>query len=661
MPDAANQASLGRAHFTFGGVMQVMDPPRSNHALAAAEPSKPVPRGQYLLKLCLGSLGVVYGDIGTSPLYAVRECFHGDHGVRVTSPNVLGVLSLVFWSLTIVISLKYLVYVMRADNRGEGGVLALMALASTSTRDRRRIGPMVVMLGLFGAALLYGDGMITPAISVLSAMEGLAVVAPSLGHFIVPLTIVCLVALFLVQKHGTAGVGAVFGPFTLVWFLVLGALGVHQIVNHPSVLAAVNPAHGLAFLQHNRLNGFLVLGAVFLVVTGGEALYADMGHFGARPIRMTWFAIVLPSLMLNYFGQGALLIAEPAAISNPFYLMAPAWALVPLLVLSTLATCIASQAVISGAFSLTRQATMLGYWPRMHIQHTSAHEIGQIYVPAINWMLMLATIGLVLGFRTSSNLAAAYGIAVTTTMVITTLLAYFVARHRWGWGRVPSIGLTGLLLSIDLAFFGANVIKIEQGGWFPLAVAAAIFLVMTTWRKGRGILANQIQEQIVPITDFFEVMHVEPTSRVPGTAVFMTSNATGTPPALMHNFMHNHVVHEQVILLTVVTEETAHVDDEDRVSVEELGNGFVRVVARYGFMQTPDVVALLARKDTPSPPLEYTTFFLGNEVVLPEASGGMFPWRGQLFAFLARNAIRPTTFFNIPTRRVMEIGSQMSI
>jgi len=640
--------------------MLTLNSARSNRT-PTDELARTAPRGRYLLKLCVGSLGVVYGDIGTSPLYAMRECFHGSHGVAVTSQNVLGVLSLVFWSFTIVISLKYLVYVMRADNRGEGGVLALMALASTSVRERRHVGPIVIVLGLFGAALLYGDGMITPAISVLSAMEGLVVVAPSLAHYVVPLTIAVLVVLFLVQKRGTADVGAVFGPITLLWFLVLGALGVHQIASYPAVLGAINPAHAVQFFAINEFHGFLVLGGVFLVVTGGEALYADMGHFGALPIRVTWFVLVLPALILNYLGQGALLLTDPAAISNPFYRMAPDWALIPLLVLSTFATCIASQAIISGAFSLTRQATMLGYWPRMQILHTSAKEIGQIYVPTINWMLMIATIGLVLEFRSSSNLAAAYGIAVTTTMVITTMLAYFVARHRWGWGRPASLGLTGLLLSMDLAFFGANVVKIEQGGWFPLVVAAAIFVIMTTWRKGRTILAKRIQEGIVPLTDFFEVMRVEPTSRVPGTAVFMTSNAEGTPPALMNNYLHNHVVHDQVILLTIATEEAARVDEDQRVSVEQIGQGFVRVVARYGFMETPDVVAILARNDTPTPPLDHTTFFLGNEVVLAEGGGGMLPWRGRLYAFLARNAVRPTAFFNIPNQRIMEVGSQISL
>lgn len=619
------------------------------------------PRGKYLAGLCLASLGIVYGDIGTSPLYAIRECFHGDHGVPLTSNNILGVLSLVFWSLTIVISAKYLIYVMRADNRGEGGVLALMALATEGTSDRKKSKLIIVMIGLFGAALLYGDGMITPAISVLSAVEGIQIAAPSLGHYVVPITIVILVGLFLLQRRGTAGVGALFGPITLVWFLVLSVLGIRQIAINPSVIRAINPAYGLSFLVDNRIHGFLVLGAVFLVVTGGEALYADMGHFGARPIRLTWFVIVLPALLLNYFGQGALLLTNPQAVANPFYQMVPSWALFPILLLATCATIIASQAVISGAFSLTRQATMLGYWPRMQILHTSAKEIGQIYVPAINWMLMIATIGLVLGFGTSSNLAAAYGIAVTTTMVITTILAYLVSRHRWGWSLPASIGLTTLLLVVDLSFFAANVIKVENGGWFPLAIAGGVFLIMTTWKKGRSLLGKQIRETIISLKDFFELMELEPTTRVPGTAVFMTSNKDGTPPALMHNFLHNHAVHEQVVLLTIETEETPHISQNRRVEVQDIGNGFVRVIARYGFMENPDIVALMAHEEALTPPIEYTTFFLGSETLLAQGRNGMFRWRIKLFAFLARNALKPTTFFNIPTRRVMEIGSQVSL
>jgi KUP system potassium uptake protein len=618
------------------------------------------PHGRYLLGLCMTALGVVYGDIGTSPLYAIHECFKGEHGVPVTHENVLGVLSLIFWSLTIVISIKYLVYVMRADNRGEGGILALMALA-TSRGGKRRSTWVVVLLGLFGAALLYGDGMITPAISVLGATEGLEVATPAFSHFIAPITIVILIGLFMFQKRGTAGVGAIFGPVTLVWFILLSVLGIVHIVDQPKVLLALSPLHGALFLLHNHINGFLVLGAVFLVATGGEALYADMGHFGARPIRLTWFVLVLPALLLNYFGQGALLLDHPEAIRNPFYLMAPRWALYPLVIMATMATIIASQAVISGAFSLTRQATMLGFWPRVQIQHTSAKEIGQIYVPSINWVLMLATIGLVLGFKSSTNLAAAYGIAVTTTMVITTALAYIVARHVWGWKLWTSLSLTIFFLVIDLAFFGANLIKVEQGGWFPLLVASGVFLLMTTWQKGRQVLGQQIRERIVPLEDFFELMRIERPHRAPGSAVFMTSNPTGTPPALLHNFQHNRVVHEQVMLLTIVTEEVSHVEDAERVSVEELPEGFVRIVAHYGFMEDPDLVALILRDDTPTPPIQHTTFFMGRETLLAEGRHGMSRWREQIFAYMSRNALRATAFFNVPPERVMELGSQVEL
>ncbi|MCA9634221.1 MAG: KUP/HAK/KT family potassium transporter, partial [Myxococcales bacterium] len=464
------------------------------------------------LSLCLLALGVVYGDIGTSPLYAIRECFYGEHAVEPSRANVLGVLSLVFWSLTIVISVKYLLYVMRADNRGEGGILALMALASSSRRSGR-VGAVTIVLGLFGAALLYGDGMITPAISVLSAIEGVGVVAPALSHFVEPITVAILIALFMFQKRGTAGVGRVFGPVTLVWFLVLALLGARQMLVRPEVLWALSPHHALVFLIDNQAHGFLVLGAVFLVVTGGEALYADMGHFGVRPIRLTWFAVALPALLLNYFGQGALLLSNPEAASNPFYRMAPSWAVVPLIGLSTAATIIASQAVISGAFSLTRQAAMLGFWPRVRIQHTSESEIGQIYVPTINWLLMVASIGLVLGFGTSSNLAAAYGIAVTTTMVITTLLAFIVARYRWGWPLLGAGTLSAAFLVLDLAFFGANVVKIAHGGWFPILVGAMVLLLMTTWRRGRAQLGERFREQLVPLEDFFEVMRIERPAR----------------------------------------------------------------------------------------------------------------------------------------------------
>ncbi|HEY6562443.1 MAG TPA: potassium transporter Kup [Polyangiaceae bacterium] len=614
-----------------------------------------------LLVLSLTALGVVFGDIGTSPLYAMRECLHGPHGVAPERANVLGVLSLIFWALTLVVSVKYLAYVLRADNRGEGGILALMALASANTHQDRLRHRAVILLGLFGAALLYGDGIITPAISVMGAVEGLNIAAPGLSRYVIPITIVILIMLFAVQSRGTAIVGKVFAPITLAWFLALAVLGVSNIVAHPDVLYAVNPMYAVDFFREQGKPGFLVLGSVVLVVTGGEALYADMGHFGARPIRLTWFSLVLPALLLNYFGQGALLIGNPDAAENPFYRMMPSWALYPMIVLSTLAASIASQALISGAYSLTRQAIMLGYSPRMRIEHTSAHQIGQIYVPALNWIMMLATIGLVLGFRSSAALAGAYGIAVIITMVITTLLAYIVARNRWGWSPLVAAAVTIVFLVPDLALFGANINKIPHGGWFPLLLASAVFMVFTTWKRGRAILSERFRDQMVPLTDFFELIHVERPARVPGIAVFMTSNAQGTPPALMHNFMHNRVVHQHVVLLTVVTEEVARVSDAERLTVEELPEGFVRVVARYGFMEDPNIPALMAQGNVPGYALEHTTFFLGRETLLASEKRDMAIWRERLFAFLARNAQPATLFFGIPTDRVLEIGTQIEL
>ena len=612
--------------------------------------------------LALGALGVVYGDIGTSPLYAMRESFTGHaHQLTVDETNVLGILSLIFWSLIIIITIKYLAFVMKADNEGEGGILALTAIINPRGSNPSSRRWALVLIGLFGTALLYGDGMITPAISVLSAVEGLTVVNPDIERLVIPIAVGILIAIFAVQRRGTGSIGRVFGPIMVVWFVTMAVLGAIHLADHPGVFVALNPTYAVTFFTTNTFTGFLALGSVFLVVTGGEALYADMGHFGKRPIKLGWFSLVLPALLLNYFGQGALLLANPEAVENPFYNMAPAWALLPLLLLATCATVIASQAVISGAFSITRQATMLGYWPRMPILHTSEKEIGQIYVPTINWILMVATIGLVLGFGSSANLAAAYGIAVATTMVITTILAYFVARHRWGWSRWASGGLTLLLLSVDLTFFSGNVVKISQGGWFPLTIAAIVFLLMTTWKKGRMLLWEQIKETIVPLEEFYRRMKDDHSRRVPGTAVFMTSNSQGTPPALVHNFLHNHVVHKQVVLLTIVTEEQPYVENAQRVKVEELGHGFVRLVAHYGFMEDPDVQDLLSRKDTPTPPITSATFFLGNEIVLAEGGHGMGRWRAWLFSILSQNAVRPTAFFNIPKDRVMEISSQISL
>jgi KUP system potassium uptake protein len=611
--------------------------------------------------LALASLGVVFGDIGTSPLYAVRECLNRSHGVATSPANVLGIVSLVFWALTIVISLKYVAYVLRADNQGEGGMLALTALATSTTGLRPWAHRLALTVGLFGAALLFGDGIITPAISVLSAVEGLGVATPALDPAILPIASGILVLLFFQQRHGTGRVGAVFGPVMLVWFLVLALLGVLNIARSPGVLAAVNPSHAALFFARNGRLGFLVLGSVFLVVTGGEALYADMGHFGARPIRTAWFAVALPALLMNYFGQGALLLRRPDALASPFYNLAPTWGLYPLVALSTFATIIASQALISGAFSVTRQALMLGFLPRVSILHTSAHQIGQIYVPIVNWGLMLGAVGAVWGFGSSSGLAAAYGVAVTLDMTITTLLAYVVARMQWRWRSSFALGITIPLLCLELTFLSSNLAKIRHGGWFPLAIGAAMYTIFTTWRRGRQLLFQKIKERSVPLDDFFELMVVERPARVPGTAVYLTGNDSGTPPALLQGLLHMRAVHERVLLLTIVTEKFARVPVEDRVRVQDFEAGFSRAVARYGFMETPDVPKLLMLPQFQNHSLEYVTFFLGRETVLPDKQAGMALWRERLFAFLTRNAQPATAFFGIPPSRVVEIGAQIEI
>ncbi|HEX2189697.1 MAG TPA: potassium transporter Kup [Longimicrobiaceae bacterium] len=624
----------------------------------------PPPSGRYFYVLALTALGVVYGDIGTSPIYALREALGPHYGLAPTPANVLGVLSLIFWALVIVISIKYLGFVMRADNRGEGGMIALTSLVAPPQRMRpgtRRW--TLVLAGLFGASLLYGDSMITPAISVLSAVEGLQVATPYFEPYVIPVTIVILVALFAVQYRGTAGVGKVFGPVTLVWFTTLAVLGIGQIVRSPGVLWAVNPLHGFRFFAENGVAGFLVLGSVFLVVTGGEALYADMGHFGRGPIRFTWFTLVLPALLLNYFGQGALLIARPAAIEHPFFLMAPSWALYPLVALTTLATVIASQAVISGAFSLTRQAVQLGYLPRMEIQHTSERQIGQIYIPSVNWLLMLACIGLVLGFRSSSNLAAAYGVAVTTDMVFTTILFAYVARNRFGWSAWKVAALATAFLVVDLAFWGANIVKVPNGGWFPLVVAAGFFILMTTWKKGRQILGDRLQQQSLPIELFLADVAQKERTRVPGTAVYMYGNPNGTPPALLHNLKHNKVLHERVVFLTVETEEIPLVPDQERVEVVPLGEGFYRIVLRYGFTEDPDIpsaLALVREPDLDLRPMQ-VSYFLGRETLIASKKPGMALWREILFAVMSRNARTATSFFGLPPNRVVELGAQIEL
>ncbi len=621
------------------------------------------PSGRYLAILSLAALGVVYGDIGTSPLYAMRECFHGPHAITPSVSNILGVLSLVFWALVIVISIKYLVFVLRADNHGEGGILSLTALATPIRPSGRTEHFILILIGIFGAALLYGDGVITPAISVLGAMEGLTVATPVLSPYVVPITILILVALFLFQSKGTAKVGRVFGPITFIWFAVLAVLGVAQILRHPDVVVAVNPVYALNFFLQNGWHGFLILGSVFLVVTGGEALYADMGHFGTRPIRLVWFSVVLPALLLNYFGQGALLLEDPDAAHNPFYRLAPTWALYPMIVLATSAAIIASQAVISGAFSLTMQAVQLGFSPRLKINHTSTREYGQIYIPAVNWALMIGCIAIVIGFRSSSNLAAAYGVAVTSTMVITTILFYVVARNVWLWSRLPAASLAIFFLIIDLAFFGANIIKVAHGGWFPLLLAALVFIVMTTWKKGRRILNERIQSEARLLEEFLEDMARRPPTRVPGTAIFMNGNASRTPPALLHNLEHNKVLHQRVLFLTVKTKQIPFIAQEDRVEVESLGNGFHRLKVYYGFMEDPDIPKVLNAISVPGftyDPKD-TTYFLGRETIIASKRPGMARWREKLFSIIAHNATSATAYFCLPPDRVVEMGEQIEI
>ncbi|HLB34935.1 MAG TPA: potassium transporter Kup [Gemmatimonadales bacterium] len=621
------------------------------------------PRGRYLLTLSLGALGVVYGDIGTSPLYAIRESFYGPHGIEVTRGNVLGVLSLIVWSLIIVISIKYITIILRADNKGEGGILALMALVQHGRMDRAAPHRAFLMLGIFGTALMYADGALTPTISVLSAVEGLQIAAPALASWIIPLTLVILVGLFMFQRRGTAGIGAVFGPVVLLWFVTLAVLGVSAILREPGVLAAVLPQHAVRFFGENVARGFIVLGAVYLVVTGGEALYADLGHFGHRAIQLAWFSTALPALLLNYFGQGALLLRDPAAAVNPFYLLAPGWALYPLIVLATAATIIASQAVISGAFSLTRQAVQLGYSPRVKIEHTSSREIGQIYVPAVNWGLMLATAGLVVGFGTSSNVAGAYGVALSSVMVITTLMFYLVSREIWHWSFLQSALVVGLFLTVDLAFLSANALKIPQGGWFPLVAGAVVFTLLITWKRGRVLLYSRLRERAVPLDILLADIIAEPPQRVPGTAVFMTPNEGSTPPALVHNLAHNKVLHQQVIFLSVHTEDVPAVPPQQRVQVNDLGHGFYWVTARYGFMQDPNVPDILerAKGQGVESRLEATTFFLGRETLLATERPGMARWREHVFSFMSRNAQRATAFYKIPPDQVFEVGVQVEM
>jgi KUP system potassium uptake protein len=619
-------------------------------------------KGGKVLALAVGAMGVVYGDIGTSPLYALRECFHGH--LEATHDNVLGVLSLIVWSLIIVICIKYLVIVLRADNAGEGGTLALMALVVEDVfQAKAGIGrAALIALGLFGAALLYGDGMITPAISVLSAVEGLEIAAPGLHPYIVPITIAILVLLFVVQSRGTARIGIVFGPIMLIWFLVLALLGVRMIMVHPTVVAAFSPHYAFLFLLNHGAFSFVVLGAVFLVVTGGEALYADMGHFGRRPIQLGWFSLVFPALLLNYLGQGALLLENPAAIENPFFLLAPKWALYPLVALSTAATVIASQAVISGAFSLTLQAVQFGYLPRMTIRHTSHTQYGQIYVPFVNWALLVATIALVLEFQRATELAAAYGIAVTATMVITDVLIAVALRRLFEWTYLAVALGTLIFMAADRAYFAGNIVKVADGGWVPLSVGVGIFIMMTTWRRGARLLRARIKETLVPFEEFKAQAARDEARRVPGSMIYMTGNAQLAPLALIKNYRHNRVLPERIIFMTVETSAAARVLQKKRWRYEDLGDGYCTIVVRYGFMERPKIPAIVrevAVEHDIDP--DTVTYVLGRETVLATARPGMALWREHLFAFMERNALRATAYFQLPPQQVLEIGALIDI
>ncbi len=615
--------------------------------------------------LVLGALGVVYGDIGTSPLYALRACFNGATGVAPSRDNVFGVLSLIVWSLALIVSVKYIAFVLRADNRGEGGILTLMTVAfpGQQRRNAGRAARLLTLFALFGASLLYGEGLITPAITVLGAVEGLETATPLFSRYTVPLSLCILMALFSVQRAGAGGLGRVFGWVMLVWFVTIAALGINAISRAPGILASLSPHYALRFFAANGWQAYFVLGGVFLVVTGAEALYADLGHFGRKPIRVAWFGLVLPALLLNYLGQGALLMVHPEAAENPFYRMAPPWALYGLVFLATSAAVIASQALISGSFSLTVQAVRLGYAPRVLINHTSSTQHGQIYVPGINWVFMGVCLGLVLGFRSSGNLAAAYGIAVVCTMLITTCLFFFAARRLWGWSSMKAGAVSLSFLLAELAFLGANLSKVEHGGWFPLAVGAFGFTLMSTWKTGRARLRQRLAHSLVPLTDFLRNVMSDFPKRVKGTAVFLAGNPEGTPLALLHNLKHNKILHERVVLLTVLVEEIPFVEEERRVEVTDLGNSFYRVLAHYGFMEEPQVPEVL--KSCRQLGLELspmtTTFFLSRETIIPSERRGFARWRKHLFATLSRNAQPATAYFGLPPDRVVELGMQIEI
>jgi KUP system potassium uptake protein len=612
--------------------------------------------------LTLAAIGVVYGDIGTSVLYAVKEVFGSGH-VPFTQANVYGILSILFWTLTVIVSLKYVVLVLRADNHGEGGLVAMLALASQSVKDRPQLRAGLLAAGIFGTSLFYGDGVITPAISVLSAVEGLEVVSPHFKRFVLPLTLLVLFCLFVVQKRGTAGIGRFFGPITLVWMLSIALLGVAQIVHHPEILAALSPHYALGFLWTQPGTSFIILGAVVLCVTGAEALYADLGHFGKRPIRIAWFTVVMPALVLNYFGQGALLLAEPEAVKNPFFMMAPDWALLPLVGLATLATVIASQALITGAFSVTKQVIQLGYLPRLNILHTSVHDKGQIYIPFVNWGLFVAIVLAVGMFRSSSNLAAAYGIAVTLDMLITTVLTFFVLRYGWRYPLVLCVASTGCFFVIDLAFFSSNLLKLFQGGWFPLLIGGAVFTLMMTWKRGRQLLNDKLLSDAIDLRSFLDAVFVSPPTRVEGTAVFLSAEQGVVPNALLHNLKHNKVLHAQNLFVTVCNHEEPWVGLDRRLQIEALGHDCWQVTIHYGFKNDPDVpraLQLLRGHGCAVEPMT-TSYFLSRDTVIPSFGGGMAPWREKLFAQMHRNASAAADFLHLPNNAVVELGSKIEL
>jgi KUP system potassium uptake protein len=644
----------------MAGMTSEYRPPERHHVEAN-------PTGKRLAMLTLGALGVVYGDIGTSPLYALRECFNPEYGIAPTPENIYGILSLLMWALILVVTVKYIGFIMRADNRGEGGILAMLALILQKEAGPKSRRFLMIALGLMGAALLYGDGMITPAISVLSATEGLTIVSENFQPIVVPLSLVILVGLFLGQRFGTAKVGVIFGPVCLVWFTTLAVLGLREVVHVPEILGAINPWHAVTFFARHGVAGFLVLGAVVLVVTGAEALYSDMGHFGKRPIRLAWAVMVLPALMLNYFGQGALILRDVTALENPFFLLAPRPLLYPLIALATLATIIASQAMISGAFSLTQQCIQLGYSPRMTITHTSAREFGQIYIPEINYALMVGCILMVLGFQSSKSLGAAYGIAVTGTFILSTILFFVIAYRRWNWPAWKAWAFFIGFMVIDIALFGASALKILHGGWVPLAIGVVIFTMMTTWKRGRAILSERMQDVSVPLDAFLEDLDHRPVTRVKGTAVFMTSETTGVPVVLLHHLKHNKVLHETVILLSIRTADVPETRREERVTIEALAHGFFRVVGNYGFMEGPDVKEVLQRcrdNGIAARPLD-TSYYLGREQLIPrrgawkKAGLTMNIARKKLFAVMSRNARSATEYFQLPPNRVVELGTQI--